>query len=205
MNEIDIQLGTEVNTGRECIIPTRKLRQHLHLIGGTGKGKTTAIHTILHRILAHPHHQTAVFIIDRMGNLSDELLLWMASPFCPEYVRKRLVYIEPARAGLVCPLHPLSYTSEANAYYRVKRATELILRSWTGQDIQLMARLARWTYYVFMSTAYLNLALSDSWHFLEPKESQHHHALINRLPARLQAKWKEMHDDPKKRSLDYLD
>ena len=114
MNEINIHLGTQVSTGRECIIPTQKLRQHLHLIGGTGKGKTTAIHTILHGILSHPRHQTAVFIIDRMGNLSDELLLWMASPFCPDYVRKRLLYIEPAREGLVCPLHPLSYTTEAN-------------------------------------------------------------------------------------------
>ena len=36
-------------------------------------------------------------IIDRLGNFSQELLLWMSSRFCPEAVRKRLVYIQAAR------------------------------------------------------------------------------------------------------------
>ncbi len=203
--EIPVYLGTDLKTGKKCHLPSEKLKQHLHLIGGTGKGKTTAIHTLLHGLLEHPNHKACFFIIDRMGNLSDELLLWMASRFCPSYVRERLVYIEPAREDTVCPLHPLSYTSEANAYYRVKRATELILRSWTSQQLQEMPRLARWTYYAFMSAAYLRLALSDCWHFLEPHESNYHGALIKRLSPRLQSKWNEIHTGPKGRVLEVLD
>jgi hypothetical protein len=99
----------------------------------------------------------------------------------------------------------LSWTTPANAYYRVKRATELILRSWRSQDIQLMARLARWLYYALMSSAELGLALSDSYHFLEPNESTYHAALIERLSPRLQAKWNEIHAGPKGRVLEVLD
>ena len=104
--EIPIYLGEDRESGKRCYLDTAKLRHHLHLIGGTGKGKTTAIHTLLHGILEHPHHKACVIIIDRMGNLSDEFLLWMASPYCPSYVRDRLVYIEPAREDLVCPCIP---------------------------------------------------------------------------------------------------
>lgn len=167
MREIDIQFGTDVKMGRRITLPFGKLKQHLHLVGGTGKGKTTAIHTILHALMKHPSHRTAFSIIDRMRNLSDELLQWMASPFCPSHVRERLLYIEPGGEEIVCPLHPLSWTTPANAYYRVKRATELILRSWRSQDIQLMARLARWLYYALMSSAELGLALSEGCHFWE--------------------------------------
>ena len=82
MKEIDIQLGTDVKTGRPVTLPSGKLKQHLHLVGGTGKGKTTAIHTILHALMKHPSHRAAFFIIDRMGNLSDEQqVTFVRSPF----------------------------------------------------------------------------------------------------------------------------
>src|SRR5438270_7028061 len=97
----NVLLGRDRVTGRKVHVPKKSFDTHWHLIGGTGKGKTTAIHTMLHSLLLNPVDADCWFILDRMGNLSHELLLWMASDFCTEDVRQRLVYIEPAREDVV--------------------------------------------------------------------------------------------------------
>ena len=85
---MNLFLGTDRTTQKKVYIPKSSLDTHWHLIGGTGKGKTTAIHTLLHQLLIDPCAQDCWVIIDRMGNLSSELLLWMASDFCTDDVRR---------------------------------------------------------------------------------------------------------------------
>ncbi len=96
-----ILLGHDRSTKARIEIPTKAFQTHLHLIGGTGKGKTTALHTILQPLLLDPVNEACFFIVDRLGNFSQELLLWMASDFCTQDVRDRLLYIEPAREDRV--------------------------------------------------------------------------------------------------------
>src|SRR5438132_7187258 len=92
----DYLLGTDNETGDDVYIPRSAFPTHFHLIGGTGKGKTTAIHTLLHRLWSDPFNDACSIVVDRMGNLSQEALLWLDSPFCPPEVRERVVYIEAA-------------------------------------------------------------------------------------------------------------
>jgi hypothetical protein len=161
------------------------------LIGGTGKGKTTAIHTMLHELLLDPTHDPCVIIIDRLGGLSFDLLRWMASEFCPTDVRDRLVYIEPARDGMVLGFNPLVHESEGHAYYKVSRATEIILRGWASQNLSEMPRLARWLFNSFLACALLKLTIADSVHLLLPG-SNYHRPLLDALPPRLKAEWNEL-------------
>ena len=142
-------IGKDHETHRDARIPLDSFRTHYHLIGGTGKGKTTAIHTMLHGLLANSTEKPSFFIIDRLGNFSQELLLWMASRFCPPKVRERLVFIQPSREDIVATFNPLLFESSAHAYYRIERTTEIVLRAWESQDIAVMPRLARWTYNTF--------------------------------------------------------
>jgi len=46
-----------------------------------------------------------------MGNLSRDLLHWIASKHCPEHVRERLLYIEPANSEYVLPFNPLQHVN----------------------------------------------------------------------------------------------
>jgi len=172
-------------------VPRSSFDTHWHLIGGTGKGKTTAIHTLLHEILLDPVDDACVLIIDRMGNLSFELLLWMASEFCTEDVRSRLVYIEPAREGMVLGFNPFLHESLAHAYYKVSRAAEIILKGWSNQNLEEMPRLARWLFNSFFACALLGLNVSDSVHLLLPG-SPYHKPLLAALPHRLQEEWREL-------------
>jgi hypothetical protein len=187
-----ILLGTDRKTNREVRIPKEAFRTHFHLIGGTGKGKTTAIHTMLHQLLRDPSDRACFFIIDRIGNFSQELLLWIASKeFCTDDVRRRLVYIQPSREDMVLGFNPLLYTTPAHGYYKVERATEIILRAWESVNIEAMPRLARWTFNAFWAAAQLGLTISDCVHFLMPG-SPYHEPLLNMLPPRLKAEWEDI-------------
>ncbi len=186
-----IHLGVHSADGRPVEIPRDAFRTHFHLIGGTGKGKTTAIHTMLQPLLTDPFDPACFFIIDRLGNFSQELLLWMSSQFCTESARKRLVYIEPAREDVVAPFNPLLYDTPAHGYYRVERATEIILRAWESTNIEAMPRLARWVFNSFWAAAQLGLTIADCVHFLMPG-STHHAGLLQLLPEQLQAEWREI-------------
>ncbi len=186
-----ILLGHDRGTKARIEIPTKAFQTHLHLIGGTGKGKTTALHTILQPLLLDPVDESCFFIVDRLGNFSHELLLWMASDFCTQDVRDRLVYIEPAREDRVLGFNPLLYDSDAHGYFCVSRATDIVLRAWESVNIEAMPRLARWTFNAFWAAAQLGLTIADCVHFLMPG-SPHHDQLLLALPERLRIEWDEL-------------
>lgn len=187
-----IPLGTDAETNQPVRVPTSAFTTHMHLVGGTGKGKTTALHTMLHSLMMDPLSRDCFIIVDRLGNFSQELLLWMASPqFCTESVRRRLLYICPAREDRVLTFNPLLYDTPAHGYYKVERATEIILRAWESVNIEAMPRLARWTFNAFWAAAQLGLTIADCVHLLMPG-SDYHRALLERLPPRLQAEWTEI-------------
>ena len=186
----DVFLGHLKDQSEFCI-PKRAFQTHFHLIGGTGKGKTTAIHTMLHPLLRDHRDPSAFFIVDRMGNLSWELLLWINSKFCPQSVRDRVIYIEPAREDFVMGLNPLVYDTLQHGFFKVQRATDIILRAWESVNLEAMPRLARWTFNAFWAAAQLGLTIADCQHLLMPG-SVYHKALLNALPPLLQAEWREI-------------
>ena len=186
-----ILLGHNRENRRPVRIPHETFQTHLHAIGGTGKGKSTALHTILHPLLLDPFDEACFFIFDRLGNFTEELLLWMASDFCTDDVRDRLVYIESAREDCVLGFNPLLYDTPAHGYFKVSRATDIVLRAWQSVDIEQMPRLARWTFNSFWAAAQLGLTIADCVHFLMPG-SPYHDGLLRALPDRLRCEWDEM-------------
>jgi hypothetical protein len=186
-----VRLGVERHTRRPVEIPVPAFRTHFHLIGGTGKGKTTAIHTMLQQLLLDPFSDPCVVVIDRLGGLSSELLLWLASDYCTDAVRERLVYIEPAREDVVIGFNPLLFGTPGEGYYKVQRATEIILRAWESVNIEAMPRLARWTFNAFWAAAQLGLTIADCAHLLLPG-SPYFAPLLGCLPPRLRDEWSEL-------------
>ena len=184
-------LGKKHGTQEPVRIPKSSFDTHWHLIGGTGKGKTTAIHTMLHGLLLDPTHDPCVVIVDRMGNLSNELLLWMASDFCTDEVRNRLVYIQPSREDAVIGFNPLLYDTLAHGYYKVSRASEIILKGWASQNLEEMPRLGRWLFNSFWAAAQLGLTIADCVHFLMPG-SPYHEQLMQCLPDALRYEWSDL-------------
>jgi len=186
-----INIGHDADTKEPVHLPLSSFDTHWHLIGGTGKGKTTAITSMLHKLLIDPLRKDCFIIIDRMGSFSQNLLMWMASPFCTQTARDRLIYFEAGREDIVLPFNPLIYDTQAHGHFKVCRATEVVLRGWDSQNIEAMPRLARWIFNAFWSAAQLGLTISDCTHFLMPG-SPFHQPLIECLPEPLQVEWSDL-------------
>ncbi len=187
----NIELGVNRETGKTVTIPKDAFATHFHLIGGTGKGKTTALHTILKPLMTDVVDPSCFFVIDLLGNFSEELLLWISSPFCPQEVRDRLIYLEPSREDVVLGFNPLVYDTEAHGYYKVARATDVILRAWESTNIEAMPRLARWVFNSFWAAAQLGMTIADCTHLLLPG-SKYHKPILRVLPEGLRNEWTEI-------------
>jgi len=188
-----IFLGTDNNTNQNIYLDPDQFRTHFHLIGATGSGKSTAIQTLLRPILKQTRSEMcALFLIDPMGNLSRDLLGWMANErLCPQHVRDRLVYIEPAREDVIMPFNPLSHTSEANRYYQTMRSVDIVLRAWAAQDVSQQPRLLQWTYKAFCAAAMMGLPIAMCKYLLHPG-TQEHDAILSRIPGDIRSHWGEI-------------
>src|SRR6266568_4700125 len=140
-----ILLGHDSETGRPVEIPLDAFRTHLHLPGATGKGKSTAIIAMLTQLLLDWRRPACHVVVDFLGGLAMDLLLWLSSPYCPQQARDRLVLLRPGDVRVCLPLNPLLYDDYDQGFFKVNRATELILRAWAGstQNLGEQPRLAR--------------------------------------------------------------
>lgn len=189
---IPLVLGTDRETNQKVSIEPDILRTHLHLLGATGSGKTVSIQTLVRPLIMTPRPKCCLFLVDPMGNLSNDLLKWIANErLCPEHVRQRLIYIEPARENLVLPFNPLLHESDDHLYYQVGRTIEIMLRAWASQNIEEMPRLRQWSFNLCYAVASMGLPLAASEYLLHPG-SPEHEALIGRLSPRLRIVWSEI-------------
>ena len=96
---IPILLGRNTQSSKRVCLSPDIFRTHMHLIGATGTGKTTAIQILLRQIMLQTEEdKSCLFVIDPMGNLAMDLLRYMVDEeVCPQSVRDRLVYFELAR------------------------------------------------------------------------------------------------------------
>ncbi|MCA9077361.1 MAG: TraM recognition domain-containing protein [Planctomycetaceae bacterium] len=190
--KLPLRLGVDLRNARQPVfVNPDGLSRHLHLVGQTGTGKTTSIQTLLRRLLCEPRKKCCLFVIEPMGNLSFDLLRWISSRKCPQHVRDRLVYIEPAREDVVMPFNPLRFTTEGNRYYQTARAVDLILRAWTAQDLSQQPRLAQWAYKAMCAMALLDLPIAMSRYLLHPG-TEEHKAILRRMPDEITFHWSEI-------------
>ena len=190
---IPILLGEHRKKGSPIFLEPEMFRTHMHLIGATGTGKTTAIHAILRSLMLQVgRDECSLFVIDPMGNLSHDLLNFIAHPtFCTKRVRERLVYIEPAREDVVMSFNPLTFTTPANRYYQTMRAVDLVLRGWAAQDVSQQPRLLQWTFKAFCAAALMGLPIALCQHLLHTGTPEHE-AILNRIPGASRNHWLEV-------------
>jgi hypothetical protein len=185
---MNVHFANEKYTGRPVRLDTRWLDRHLHLAGFTGSGKTTALLTLLFALFKLWQEPRCYVIVDRLGGFSQDLLRWFASPYCPPWVRRRLVYVEGANESVTLPMNPLLHRTPGEGYYRTARSAEIVLRAWTSQDLSQMPRLMRWMFNSLYAVCQLGLTVVHAAHLLFPG-SDMHRPLLGCLPEALRAEW----------------
>lgn len=189
---IPVRLGKDIQTQENVYLSPDVLRTHMHLVGATGSGKSTALLTMLQQlILQTGSDKCCLFLIDPLGNLSRDLLRFIAHPvFATDFIRDRLVYIEPANNEYVVPFNPLASTDD-NRYYQVMRAVDIVLRAWDAQEVRQQPRLLQWTFKAFCTVAILGFPIAICAYILHPGTDEHR-ALFSRLPSSLKNEWQEL-------------
>lgn len=190
---IPIFLGKSRTTGEKLYLDPDTFRTHVHLVGATGTGKSTALLTILLPLLLEPKtEKCCLFLIDPLGNLSRDLLRFIAHPrYCPDHVRDRLVYIEPANEEYLTPFNPLTFSTEGQRYYQTMRSVDIVLRAWAAQDVSQQPRLLQWTYKAFCAAAMMGLPIAMCRYLLHPGTDEHH-AILNLIPGDIRFHWQEI-------------
>lgn len=185
-------IGRSPDHGHNIYLPAATLPTHTHLIGSTGVGKSTLLVRLLAQLMVGNLQPSTIFVIDPLGGLAESLLDYMAHPtLCPESVRRRLVYIEPANTDYVMPFNPLRFIDENDLYYRTGRASDVMLRSGRSHDMTIMLRLRRWLYNCFYSVGTLGYPPSAAQFLVQPGTDQHNQ-LLSQIPPQLQLAWSEI-------------
>ena len=192
---LPLRIGTRWSDGEILRLSRDVFKTHCNLVGATGTGKTSAMHTILRALMLDTGiDESAMFIFDPLGNFSNDLLKFIAHPkLCTQRVRDRFLYIEPARPNVILPFNPIEECNSHNLYYVVMRAVDLVLRAWQAQNVAEQPRLLQWTFKSFCAAALLGIPLSFCRYLLQPK-STYHSAIVERLPADLKEEWLELLD-----------
>lgn len=188
-----LRLGTVVGTQQSVSLNTDSLRTHLHLVGATGSGKSSAIHVLLRQLmLADDREKACIFVFDPLGNLSRDLLRLIAyERYTPQHVRDRLVYLEPANKDAISTFNPLLHTDENNRYYQTMRAVELILRAFDAQNLAQQPRLLQWMTKAFTAAAMVGFPISVCRFLLYPG-TEYHDAILQRIPGEIGHQWKSL-------------
>jgi hypothetical protein len=186
-----IYLGQDRATGKRIELPVSAFTTHLHLPGATGTGKSTVLFSMMTQLFLDWRNPACHVIVDFLGGLAEDLLLWMSTDRCTQQVRDRLVLLRPAEGGVSMTLNPLLYDDYDQGFFKVNRATELILRAWSAQNLGEQPRLARWLFNSMWAAAQLGLTVADTAHLLIPG-SPFHEPLVRALPERLRSEWVEV-------------
>lgn len=190
-----LRIGRRWSDGELLRLTRDIFRTHCNLVGATGTGKTSAMHTILRALMLDTgKDESAMFIFDPLGNFSNDLLKFIAHPkLCTDRVRERFLYIEPARPNAILPFNPIQETNPHNRYYSVMRAVDLVLRAWQAQNVAEQPRLLQWTFKSFCAAAHIGIPISFCRYLLQPK-SDYHTAILERMPKDLKEDWLELLD-----------
>ena len=186
-------LGTDRNTQKKLYVSDTSLRTHLWGMGATGTGKTVAFHSIVRQLMCDPFNRSCFIVLDRLGGLSEDFLTWVASPYCPPFVRERFLYINVAKEDRVATFYPLNHDTHSHLFYKTARTIDCILRGSANQDVSSQPRTFYWMFNTFYSEGLLDLAISDAKHIIYPA-SPYHQAAMSALPPAVRAEWAEVNN-----------
>jgi hypothetical protein len=144
------------NGAREVHLPRSVRETHLHVIGGTGSGKSRFLeHMIRRDIRAH----SGVCLIDPHGELYDALVDWLARE---GYEASRTVHlINLSDAAWSVGFNPLC-SGDAEPVVRVRAMVDAIMKAWGAAKLTDTPRLARCLFLILYALAEHRLSLVES-------------------------------------------
>ncbi|MCA9129707.1 MAG: DUF87 domain-containing protein [Planctomycetales bacterium] len=189
---MQFRIGTTIDTNEPVSFPLNAFSTHFQSVGGTGTGKSTHMCDLLCQTMLCNTPKIGMFVIDPLGGLAESIVDFVSHPvLCPESVRKRFVYIEPANTDYVMPFNSLQYSDEDDLNYRAWRMSACFMRSGRTIDSESQPRLARWLYNSFSTIAALGYPPAAAQFLTTPGTAQHN-TIVSQMPEKYRLRWADV-------------
>ena len=169
-------------------LPRDARETHLHVIGGTGSGKSAFLEHMIRRDIRHGH---GVFVIDPHGTLFDNLVDWIGRE---GYAGDRPVHLIDGRdPAWTIGFNPLIGPNAPHV--RVSAMVNAVMKAWGDADITQTPRLARSLYIIFHLLAEQQRALTEASLLTSLADEPIRRALTAMIcDPYIAAEWREIND-----------
>jgi uncharacterized membrane protein YgcG len=172
---MNLTLGTN-KRGRPVMLTPKERACHVHVLGGSGFGKST----LLDKMLRHDVREgNGLCLIDPHGTLADSLVEWCASRGVKD--RPRVHVIEPAKSDWCLGFNPLRLDGLTEPSARVDAMVSACAQVWGGGSMTETPLLKKCLRAVFYVLAVRNLTLAESMELIT-STSENRRALTQNLP-----------------------
>lgn len=159
---------------RKVFLKDEARKQHCHIIGGTGTGKSKLME---HMIRQDIRNGKGVCLIDPHGNLFESILKWSVA----NGYKHRLVVIDPNEKGWSVGLNFLEYDKDL---FDVGQHVENVITEMgkaRNEDLYQTAQVVIWLRNFLQLAALCGLTLEDMYLLLNEKNKQLRHALTESI------------------------
>lgn len=172
--------------GKTVALSPLERSTHLHVLGGSGYGKSTLLEKMLR---ADVMAGNGLCLIDPHGTLADALAAFCASRNLDRYRRVHL--IEPGKSDWCVGFNPLRLDGSTEPNTRVDAMVGACAQVWGGHDLSAMPLLKKCLRAVFYALAVRELTLAEAPELMS-STGQLRHALTKDLPDYVfDALWRE--------------
>jgi hypothetical protein len=184
-----LPLGRSIATRLPVYVTPEQISTHMHVIGGTGSGKSYFLDGVLKSLILQGQ---GLCLIDPHGDLYHRIL-----DFCtyldreqPERQLARCVIpFDVAETNQIIGFNPVQRNARIMTY-QVLALMEAIRKVWGQDSFQDTPRLARWLFNAAYGVIDANLTLVQTQYLVDPKPNPFRAAIIERITnPRIRAEW----------------
>ncbi len=171
---------------RKIFLPKEKRSKHMHVIGGTGTGKSNFLFNC---IIQDIEHGNGVSLIDPHGELYHRVLNWLAEKKAITGMRK-IHLVDLTEPQLALSFNPLKHI-EGDITTTASNNMEAISQVW-GEDTTQTPRLREVLQQIIIALSYKNLTYLESEIFFSIKYKEKRREFIKDLPTQNREFWEDM-------------
>lgn len=161
-----MKIGTS-QAGVPVLMTPRDRATHMHVIGGTGRGKSFFLEWLIRQDISDGN---GVCLIDPEGTLYSRLLRWCETHGMD--ARRQIVLFDPSEAEWSFGFNPLYFggVGPAATTNSVEALIAAIAQAWGGEDQDSMARLSRSLRVVLQTLSEAQLTLVESQYLMRSRD-----------------------------------
>jgi hypothetical protein len=184
-----IRLGSHLSTDDPAFITPRRLSTHMHVVGGTGVGKSYFLEGVIKNLILQGQ---GVCVIDPHGDLYEHLLAFCVHLDRAQPARKlanRVIPFDVAERDRIVGFNPVQRNARVLTY-QVLALMEAIRKCWGQDSFQETPRLARWLFNSAYAVIDGGLTLLQTQYLVDPKPNAYRDAITRQVrEPRVRAEW----------------